>query len=137
MVFIWLAVFLVLCLVEAFTTALVCIWFIIGAVAAFISAFFTTSFLIQFIVFVVASGIALVCTKSILKDKLRPARTPTNADRVLGHIGEVTTPITADIPGRVLVENASWAAKCSVPLTTGTHCKVVAIEGVTLVVEPV
>lgn len=137
MVFVWLAVFLVLCLVEAFTTALVCIWFIIGAIAAFISAFFTTSLLLQLAIFVTVSGIALLCTKSILKNKLRPTRTPTNADRVLGRVGEVTAPITEDIPGRVLVDNMSWAAKCIVPLTVGTHCTVVAIEGVTLIVEPV
>ena len=90
---IWLAVALVMLIIEAATVQMVSIWFCLGAVAAAIAAILGGSIPVQIIVFVVISGVTLAFTRKFVKKVLRVKKTPTNADSVIGAIGQVVEPI--------------------------------------------
>ena len=136
MVFAWIVAVVVFSFIEAATTALVSIWFVFGAVAAFIAALITDSLSIQLTAFVAVSVITLVLTRPIMKKKLHRDPVATNADRVIGQHGEVLQDLSPDLPGRVLVDGLTWAARCEQPLKKGEHCTVTAIHGATLEVRP-
>ena len=132
------AIFMLLC--EGFTTQLVSIWFVLGSVCAAITSIFTDSVPIQSAVFLVVSLIALVVTRPLVnKIRQKKGKTSTNADRLIGKIGIVISDI-GDVQkvGQVKVEGEIWTAKSqSAPIAKDSKIKVLAIEGVKLLVEPV
>lgn len=132
---IWVIAFLGLLLVEIFTVGLVSIWFAVGALAALISTFFTDSVAIQTIVFVVVSLVTLVSTKPLVKKFKVNKFEPTNSDRVIGKIAEVTKEISADNYGEVVVFGTEWLAASRKKIKVGTKVVVKSIEGNKLIVE--
>ena len=131
----WFIAFVILLVIELVTVNLVTIWFAIGAVAAIITTIFTDSVLIQSIVFVVVSVIALLITKPLIKKFKRFEVEPTNSDRVIGKIGEVTQKIGKNKYGEVKVYGNTWTASSKQVINVGERVKVLAIDGVKLVVE--
>ena len=135
MIFVWVifAVFMLIC--EALTTQLVSIWFVIGGVAAA----FTDNILIQSIVFVVVSLAALIGTRPFVKKVMKKRKVePTNSDRLIGRVGLVTDDIdNLQGKGTVNIDGKVWSAKSSneSEIKTGANVRIVAIEGVKLVVE--
>lgn len=137
-VYIWIAfaVFMVIC--EALTSQLVSIWFVIGAVAAAVTCFFTDDILIQSLVFVVISFVSLLATRPIVKKIKKKNMVPTNSDRLIGRVGIVKTDIiNSKGQGQVIIDGSVWSAKSSdeTEVKSGANVKIVAIEGVKLVVE--
>ena len=139
MPFIWIGFAVLMAVCEAFTSQLVSIWFVLGSVCAAITSIFTDSIPIQSAVFLVVSLIALVVTRPLVnKFKKKKGKTSTNADRVIGKIGIVISDIE-DVQkvGQVKVEGEIWTAKSqSAPITKDCKIRVLAIEGVKLIVEP-
>ena len=131
----WFIAFVILLVIELVTINLVTIWFAIGAVAAIITTIFTDSIIIQSIVFVVVSVIALLITKPLIKQIKKFDVTPTNSDRVIGKIGEVTQKIGRNKYGEVKVYGNTWTASSKQVINVGERVKVLAIDGVKLVVE--
>ena len=131
----WFIAFVILLVIELVTVNLVTIWFAIGAVAAIITTIFTDSVLIQSIVFVVVSVIALLITKPLIKKFKRFEVEPTNSDRVIGKVGEVTKKIGKNKYGEVKVYGNTWTASSKQVINVGERVKVLAIDGVKLVVE--
>ena len=134
MVFWWFIAFLVFVFIELITVTLVTIWFAIGAIAAVITTFFTDSIVIQSIVFVVVSVLSLIITKPLVKKFKKFEITPTNSDRVIGKIGEVTKKISPNKYGEVKVFDSVWTAKSEDSIEEGEKVKVLSIEGVKLIV---
>ena len=122
---IWLAVALVMLIAEAATVQMVSIWFCLGAVAAAIAAILGGNVPVQVVVFVVVSGLTLAFTRKFVKKVLRVKKTPTNADSVIGAIGQV--------------EGMDWSARTTdgSKLPEGVKVKVKAIAGVKLMVSPI
>lgn len=135
MTIIWFIVFTVLLIIELATVNLVTIWFAIGAVASIITTFFTFSVWIQMIVFVIVSLLALLATKPLMKRFKHFDVVPTNSDRVIGKVGEVTKSIEKNQYGEVKVYGNTWTATSDKPIREGTRVKVLSIDGVKLVVE--
>ena len=131
----WFIAFVILLVIELVTVNLVTIWFAIGAVAAIITTIFTDSVLIQSIVFVVVSVIALLITKPLIKKFKKFEVEPTNSDRVIGKIGEVTKKIGKNKYGEVKVYGNTWTASSKQVINVGERVKVLSIDGVKLVVE--
>lgn len=131
----WFIAFVILLFIELVTVNLVTIWFAIGAVAAIITTIFTDSILIQAIVFVVVSVISLLITKPLIKKIKKFEIEPTNSDRVIGKIGEVTEKIGRNKYGEVKVYGNTWTASSKQVIDVGERVKVLAIDGVKLVVE--
>jgi membrane protein implicated in regulation of membrane protease activity len=135
MVFWWFIAFLVFIFIELITVNLVTIWFAIGAIAAVVTTFFTDSIVIQSIVFVVVSVLSLLITKPLVKKFKKFDITPTNSDRVIGKIGEVTKKISSNKYGEVKVFESIWTAKSDEEIEVGKKVKVLSIEGVKLIVK--
>ena len=131
----WFIAFVVLLLIELVTVNLVTIWFAIGAVAAIITTIFTDSILIQSIVFVVVSVIALLITKPLIKKFKKFEVEPTNSDRVIGKVGDVTKKIEKNKYGEVKVYGNTWTASSKDVIEVGERVKVLSIDGVKLIVE--
>ncbi len=136
----WLAVMIILGVIEAATLGLVTIWFAIGALFALIGAYLGLTLQYQIIVFLISSAILLYFTRPIAKNYLKIGNIRTNADRLIGEIGIVTQKIdTIDGTGQVKVMGQIWSAK---PLENQTiesdeRVEVVKISGVKLVVKEV
>ncbi len=136
---IWLAVALVLLIVEAVTIQMVCIWFCVGAVFAVFAALLGAPVTLQIIIFVVVSALALLLTRKFVKKVLNFKRVPTNADCVVGQQGTVLEEINnIEETGRARVAGLDWAA-CSDNgqiIKPGTMVTVKALRGVKVIVEP-
>ena len=134
--YVWLAMAVVLGLVEIFTTTLVCIWFVIGSLFAFGVSFMTDSIILQLLVFVAVSGVSLAVTRPLVAKHLNRNVIPTNADMLIGKVCTVIQPITPQEKGRVTVDGQSWMAASTVALEPGQQAVIERISGVTLTVAP-
>ena len=126
----WIILFLILLFIELATVNLVSIWFAIGALGAFVTAFFTDSILIQL------SVVSLFVTLPIVKKfKSKEKIVPTNLDRVIGQIAEVTREIKPNHYGEVEIFGTTWTASSRDPLAVGERVKVLKLDGVKLIVQ--
>ena len=135
MAFCWLIAFLVFLTIEMITINLVSIWFAIGAIVSMGVAYFTNNVLIQMIVFIVVSLVTLLITKPLVKKFKKVDFVPTNSDRVIGKVGEVTKIITPDEYGEVKVYGTVWTAFSDDVLNVGDKVIITNIEGVKLIVK--
>lgn len=136
---IWLAVALVLFVVEAVTVQMVCIWFCVGAVAALAAAMLGAGPLAQSAVFVLVSALALLLTRKFVRNVLKFRRVPTNADAVIGQTGVTLEDIRpGEDTGRVYAAGLDWAARPETGelIPKDTRVIVTALNGVTLSVRP-
>lgn len=131
----WFIAFAILILIELFTINLVTVWFAIGAFASLITSLYTDSIIIQLIVFLVVSVISLLITKPLMKKLKIKEIIPTNSDRVIGEIATVTKEIEKDKYGEVKVLGNIWTACCDEKVAVGVKVKVLAIDGVKLIVK--
>lgn len=131
----WFVAFIILLLIEIGTVNLVSIWFAIGAIVSMICSVFVESAIIQLLVFFVVSLISLAVTKPLIKKFKVLEFIPTNLDRVIGKVGTVTKEITKDNYGEVKVFGNVWTAASDKKISVGTKVKVLAIEGVKLIVK--
>ena len=86
------------------------------------------------------SLVSLIVTRPLVKRfKKRNKTTGTNADRHIGQVGFMLTDLTdIDKTAQAKVGAETWTVKSDkAPLLKGTKIKVLAIEGVKLIVEPV
>lgn len=140
MPFIWIGFAVLMAVCEAFTSQLVSIWFVIGAGCAAVATIFTPSIPIQSAVFLIVSLVALIVTRPLVnKLKKSKPRISTNAERLIGRIGDVISDITdAETIGQVKVSGEIWSAKsANTPILKGEKIKVLSIEGVKLIVEKI
>ena len=131
----WVIAFLGLLLVEFLTVGLVSIWFAVGALGALITSFITESVLIQTIVFVIVSVITLIVTKPLMKKFKVTNFEPTNSDRVIGKVVEVTKEIKSNEYGEVVVFGTVWLAASDKNHKVGSKVVVQKIEGNKLIVK--
>ena len=138
--FVWIAVAVVMFLIEASTVSLVSIWFGISAIITAIISLFGIGFYSQFAVFLLISFISVLSTRKFVKRYLNIRQQSTNSDSLIGKIAVVIHDITPfDQHGRVNVSGLDWAARCDIlpNVSIGESVVIKSIEGVTLIVEPV
>jgi len=131
----WFIAFVVLTVLELVTINLVSVWFAVGAIASMVCAMFTDSFFIQLCVFIIVSSITLLITKPLVKKIKTKEVEPTNLDRVIGRMAVVTKEINKDKLGEVKVLGNTWTAVCDEKVSEGQKVKVMAIDGVKLIVK--
>ena len=135
----WILAIVVFVIVEAMTVNLVSIWFMGGALAAMIAAMCSLGFVWQLSLFVAVSGVLLVLFRPILRKKLTPKRTRTNADRLIGREALVTEPIDdLRATGAIRIDGVLWTARSEtgVNIPADTVVTVTRIEGAKLFVRP-
>lgn len=136
---IWLIVAIFCLVIEGLTAGLTTIWFAGGAFLALIFALFDTGLWLQVAVFIISSVVLLVCTRKIFVEKLRTGMEKTNVDALVGEEGIITMAVAPFSPGQAKVKGQVWTVICEepdAPLAVGTPVKVLAIEGVKLIVAP-
>ena len=140
MPFLWIGIAVIMAVGEAATNQLVSIWFVFGALCSAISSLIIPSVPIGIIVFVVVSAGTLILTKPLVDKYKKGHKTvKTNSDRLIGESGIMLTDIDSlEALGQVKVSGEVWTAKlkASVPVKKDEKVKILAIEGVKLIIEP-
>lgn len=133
----WLAVVIVLGIVEAATVNLVTIWFVASGIVSLIISLFTDSFVICFAVFVLLGVVLLICTRPLIKKYSNGKHVATNIDRIVGMQGSVTQEITPKNPGEVKADGKLWTAVSDETLQVGSFVEILQIDGVKLIVRSI
>ncbi len=141
MAFIWLAVFVVMVVIEIATLGLTTIWFAGGALVALIISLFNPPVAVQIAVFIVVSVVLLIFTRPIAAKHFNKKMVATNVDSVPGEIGIVSVNIdNIAATGTVMIKGMEWTARTEsddVKIEKGAKVKVLRVEGVKVIVEPV
>lgn len=135
MTWFWFCVFLILIFIEICTVNLTTVWFAIGSLIAFLVAFVTDSIVIQACAFIISSIAILFCMRPIVKKMVVKKVIPTNSDRLIGVVCDVTKKIEHNKNGEVKVFGTVWSAYSDQEIEVGTKVRVKKIEGVKLIVE--
>mgnify|MGYP002576498542 FL=1 len=135
----WLAVMIVLLIIEGVVPGLVSVWFAMGALAAMISALFEAPFWLQTVWFLIVSIASLCLTRPLVKKYVNSKVQPTNADALIGKECIVTESIDNIAgEGAVKISGQVWTARStddSVKIAQGKIVTVKEIRGVKLIVE--
>jgi len=137
--YLWLAVFIVLLVLEIATLGLTTIWFAGGALVAFILSMLKVPPVIQWVAFCLVSLILLFCTRPwAVKYFNNQKKEKTNVDSLLGKTAVVTAEIcNLEGRGEVFVNGLTWTARAedeTVKIAEDTHVIILAVEGVKLIV---
>ena len=113
---IWLAIAVVMFIIEAVTIGLATLWFGIGALVAMIMDLCGASVPAQVIVMAIVSIVCFVLCMIWVRPKLESLRKKniqrTNADRLIGKEGVVIVPLNnTEGKGQVKVDGQIWSAK--------------------------
>ncbi len=135
----WLAVCIIMIVIELTTVAMVSIWFAGGAGAALIAAMLGAGIEVQWIAFVLVSLILLTVFRKKITVCFNKNVTPTNIDRMIGMKARVLETINnADDKGTVELNGQEWTARCiddSGIIESGTHVIVDHMDGNKLFVK--
>lgn len=136
MFYMWLAIAVILAIIEMSTVNLVSIWYVISSIIAMIVSVFTDNLVIQVTIFVLVGTLLLLLTKDAIK-KIIPVNTKTNIDRIVGMEGVVTEKITKKTPGEVKVDGKRWTAVANESISVDEMVKILEIDSTKLKVERV
>lgn len=131
----WLAIIIMLTIIEISTVNLVSVWFIVSGLVSLITAFFVESFYIQFLIFGVLGIVLMLTTKPLINKYVKPKNVKTNLDRVVGMVGIVTEEIDKNVIGEVKVDGKRWSAVSDKLIEVGSEVVVLEIDGVKLRVK--
>ena len=131
----WLAIIIMLTIIEISTVNLVSVWFIVSGLVSLITAFFIESFYIQFLIFGVLGIVLMLTTKPLINKYVKPKNVKTNLDRVIGMVGIVTEEIDKNVIGEVKVDGKRWSAVATKKINVGSEVVVLEIDGVKLKVK--
>ena len=135
---VWIVFIVAMLIIEASTTNLVSIWFAFGALGAILAKALGGDITPQICTFVILSGISIAVAWPFIKKYHNGKKEATNADMLIGKIGNVTEDITSDkFAGKVNVAGQIWSAVSSdgEDILANASVKIVKISGVKLVVE--
>ena len=134
----YLALFVVLLVVEMLSYNLTTIWVALASLLTSVYAyFFPEQLAVQIILLLVLSIVFVVLTKPLIK-KMKYAKEKTNADRLIGMnciVLEQINPVEGT--GQVKVSGQIWSAKTTDGsiIPSGETIKIKNIEGVKLIVD--
>ena len=134
----WLAVFVLLIVIELATMGLTTIWFAGGAVAGFIASMLGANVVIQAVVFFVVSIVLLIFTRPFAVRYINSNKTKTNIDGLIGQEALVLEEINnIREPGCARLEGKEWTARSvdDSVIPADTVVIVERIEGVKLIVK--
>ena len=135
----WLAVFVLLIVIELATMGLTTIWFAGGAVAGFIASMLGANVVIQAVVFFVVSIVLLIFTRPFAVRYINSNKTKTNIDGLIGQEALVLEEINnIRETGCARLEGKEWTARSvdDTVIPADTVVIVERIEGVKLIVKP-
>ena len=134
----WLAVFVLLIVIELATMGLTTLWFAGGAVAGFIASMLGANVVIQAVVFFVVSIVLLIFTRPFAVRYINSNKTKTNIDGLIGQEALVLEEINnIRETGCARLEGKEWTARSvdDTVIPADTVVIVERIEGVKLIVK--
>ena len=134
----WLAIVVVMAIIEIITLGLTTIWFAGGALVAFIASLFGAGFVIQVVLFVAVSVSLLAATRPLAVKYLNKNMESTNAESLIGKLAVVKEEIdNLNARGHVSVNGQEWTARAGEAkvITEGVTVEIVEISGVKLLVK--
>lgn len=134
----WLAVFVLLIVIELATMGLTTIWFAGGAVAGFIASMLGANVVIQAVAFFVVSIVLLIFTRPFAVRYINSNKTKTNIDGLIGQEALVMEEINnIRETGCARLEGKEWTARSvdDTVIPADTVVTVERIEGVKLIVK--
>lgn len=139
MVLFWLAVMVIMLIIEIATLGITTIWFAGGALVAFVLAMFNVPFLVQIFVFLIVSFILLIFTRPVAVKYFNKDRARTNVEGMIGRQAVVVSEVdNLQGIGRVTVGGHEWSARTTqdgIVLPVGAVVIVKNVNGVKLIVE--
>jgi membrane protein implicated in regulation of membrane protease activity len=144
MAWMWLGVTLACIVVEMVTSGIFFILFAVGALLAFLYSLFAGILVVQVIIFAVVTMLCLLFLRPLVRRWLKLGKygtaqgRPDYIDQNIGREGIVVREITSAVKGQVKIGSEVWTA-CGVDtqsIANGERVRVIRIEGVTAVVEP-
>ena len=140
-VWIWLYVGAFLMLAELISPGFVVFFFGLAAVTVSVLKWIFPSLPLwgQLAAFSVLSIFYLLVLRRYIKSVFMGAKDESASidNEYVGRVGRVVAGIRPEVPGRILLGDAEWAAQAATRLETGTEVRVVAQENLTLRVEPI
>lgn len=134
---IWYAIILGAILMEmVIPGSLVCIWFAVGGMAGLLAHFLNLTPIYQTGFFLATSILCILFVKPLADKSLKKDVVPTNTDTLIGTEHILIEPVTVTQWGKIKVNDKEWSvvADRKEEIRKGERVKVVAIEGVKLVV---
>ena len=135
---VWLAVAIVLLVVEIITLGLTTIWFAGGALVACVAAALQADFLVQMMLFLVVSVVMLFFTRPVAVRYMNKNRTKTNSESLVGKEAVVLQEINnLKASGQVQLNGIEWTARAENMedvIEKGAIVCIKKIEGVKLIV---
>ncbi len=136
----YLALFVLLLVIEGLTVNLVTVWLSLSAlITSVVAYFFPEKIFLQLSVFILLSIIFIILTKPFVK-KIKKEKVSTNADRLFQEVGIVEEEINnLDFSGCVKVKGQHWSAKSvdGKKIEKNKKVKIHEIDGVKLMVSEI
>lgn len=136
---VWLAVTVLMLVIEGAVPGLVSIWFALGAFAALLAAILRAPIWLQVTWFLLVSVTSLVLTRPLAKKYVNSRVQPTNADMLIGRQCVVKEEINNLAgTGAVMAGGREWTARADCAdkvIAAGEAVEIVRIEGVKLIVK--
>ena len=135
----WLIAAGIFFIIEIATVGFLIFWLGIGALLAMIVSLVTDNIIIQTAVFVVSSALLIPLTKPFVDKFTTKDSVPTNSYSLINQKGIVISDINPiKGTGLVKINGETWSAKANseTSILKDTEIKVLAIDGVKLIVEP-
>lgn len=135
----WLAIVIVLLVIEIATLGLTTIWFAGGALVACIAALLHANIWVQIVLFLVVSVLLLFFTRPLAIRYMNKDRMKTNVDSMVGKEAVVTEAIdNLKAQGVVQVNGLEWTARSEESqevIPKGAIVEVGRVDGVKLIVR--
>ena len=135
----WLAIVIVLLVIEIATLGLTTIWFAGGALVACVAALLHANIWVQIVLFLVVSVLLLFFTRPLAIRYMNKDRTKTNVDSMVGKEAVVTEAIdNLKAQGVVQVNGLEWTARSEESqevIPKGAIVEVGRVDGVKLIVR--
>lgn len=137
---VWLALMIGFSALEIATVNMVSVWFAGGALAGMVAQLFGASVPVQLTVFLLVSALLVACLRPFVRKYVAPKKIRTNADMVLGQEAYLTETVdNLKGTGTLKLGGKVWTVRSvsDTVLEQDTLVRVVKLEGVKLLVEPV
>lgn len=134
----WLTILIICVIIEAFSFMLTTIWAAIAALPMIFIAKTNLPFKWQLLIFVILTVLLLIFTRPFAIKKLKIGKNKTNIDALIDQDVLVTKEVTEFEKGEGKTQNGViWTVKSkdNASIKEGTKCKIVAVEGNTLIIN--
>lgn len=137
--YIWLALLIILLVIEIITVGLTCIWFAGGALAGLLVDIVGLSLPWQIGAAMIVTAVLLYFTRPFAIKHINQNHEKTNYEGIIGKVIRITETVdNISQTGRTVLNGTEWtvrSAQDEIILKPGTIAKVIKISGVKLIVE--